>query len=88
VAYLDKFAVTEEAQGEGLGRAVWNRFREDYPSIFWRARPNNAVNAFYFQNADGCVKGDEWNVFWCGLDDFDTIDRCVSSAMRARATLR
>ena len=88
VAYLDKFAVTEEAQGEGLGRAVWNRFREDYPSIFWRARPNNPVNTFYFQHADGCIKGDEWHVFWCGIDDFGQISQCVDTAMRARATLR
>ncbi len=88
IAYLDKFAVTEEAQGEGLGRAVWNQFHRDYPCIFWRARPNNPINAFYFQHADGCIKGHEWHVFWCGIKDFDRIEQCVDIAMNARATLR
>jgi acetylglutamate kinase len=34
VAYLDKFAVLDDAQGEGLGRAVWQVMREENPRAF------------------------------------------------------
>lgn len=30
--YLDKFAVTTEAQGEGIGGAIWKRVRKEIPS--------------------------------------------------------
>src|SRR5690606_30815318 len=46
--YLDKFAVLDDAQGEGLGRAVWEVMREQVPRLFWRSRRGNPVNAFYF----------------------------------------
>src|SRR6185312_8815462 len=36
--YLDKFAVLDDAQGEGLGRAVWQVMREENPRLFWRSR--------------------------------------------------
>lgn len=88
IVRLDKFAVTEEAQGEGLGRSVWERVREAYPSMYWRARPTNPVNSFYFQQADGCIKGPEWNVFWYGIDDYSRIADLVQRACQARATLR
>ena len=58
--YLDKFAVLDEAQGEGLGRAVWQAMREGNPSVFWRSRRGNPVNPFYFAECDGCVKQPEW----------------------------
>src|SRR5579884_403053 len=51
--YLDKFAVLEEAQGEGLGRAVWQAMRAENPRLFWRSRHANPVNEFYFAEADG-----------------------------------
>ncbi len=38
LTYLDKFAVLDDAQGEGLGRAVWNVMREETPQLFWRSR--------------------------------------------------
>jgi acetylglutamate kinase len=46
--YLDKFAVLDDAQGEGLGRAVWQVMREQHPRLFWRSRHGNAVNPFYY----------------------------------------
>ncbi|MEO5565905.1 MAG: acetylglutamate kinase, partial [Luteimonas sp.] len=53
--YLDKFAVLDDAQGEGLGRAVWQVMREQVPQLFWRSRRGNAVNAFYVAECDGCI---------------------------------
>lgn len=83
--YMDKFVVVEDAQGEGLGRAIWQVMRLENPALFWRSRRGNAVNEFYFANCDGAVKDDRWTVFWYGLPDLDAIRFAVDHA-RARAT--
>src|SRR5262249_9257736 len=67
VPYLDKFAVTSEAQGEGIGGSIWHRLRRENPKLFWRSRATNPVNAWYAQKADGLYKADKWWVFWCGM---------------------
>ena len=76
--YLDKFAVLDDAQGEGLGRAVWNVMREETPQLFWRSRHNNQVNIFYYAESDGCIKQAKWKVFWYGIEGLDRIGRCVA----------
>ncbi len=63
---LDKFAVTDNARGEGLGSAVWNVMREHHPALYWRARRHNPVNHFYLRQADGLYKGPDWHMFWYG----------------------
>ncbi len=85
--YLDKFAVLEEAQGEGLGRAVWQVMREETPALFWRSRHGNPVNPFYYAESDGCYKQEKWKVFWYGVDGFDAIARCVAHCRARPATL-
>ncbi|MBU6248979.1 MAG: acetylglutamate kinase [Xanthomonadaceae bacterium] len=85
--YLDKFAVLDEAQGEGLGRAVWQVMREQHPQLFWRSRHGNPVNPFYYAESDGCLKQARWKVFWYGLDGFDTIARCVAHCASRQPTL-
>ena len=86
--YLDKFAVLDDAQGEGLGRAVWQVMREENPRLFWRSRHGNAVNPFYYAESEGCLKQAMWKVFWYGLDgNFDTIARCVAHCAQRRPTL-
>lgn len=85
--YLDKFAVLDDAQGEGLGRAVWQVMREENPQLFWRSRHNNQVNIFYYAESDGCFKQPRWKVFWYGIDDFDTIARCVAHCAQRQPTL-
>ena len=86
--YLDKFAVTQKAQGEGLGGSLWTRMRQDNPKLFWRSRRTNGVNGWYFQQADGSYQSSEWTVFWCGMDSFAEIERCVQAALELPATLR
>ena len=86
--YLDKFAVLDDAQGEGLGRAVWQVMRESNPSLFWRSRHGNPVNPFYHAESDGCIRQKEWNVFWYGLPGFDAIERCVAHCSGRPATLK
>jgi acetylglutamate kinase len=87
IVRLDKFAVTEEAQGEGIGKTVWDYCRQAHPSMYWRARPGNPINQFYFQQSDGCIKGPRWNVFWYGVDNADMIGDLVKRAEQSPATL-
>jgi len=88
VPHLDKFAVANDAQGEGLGAAAWTQMRAEVPRLFWRARPGNPVNDFYFDEADGCIKSEKWNVFWYGLESFDEIQRAVVHCRARPATLK
>ena len=85
--YLDKFAVLDDAQGEGLGRAVWQVMREETPRLFWRSRHGNPVNPFYYNESDGCFKQADWRTFWYGILDFDEIRRCVEHCGTREATL-
>jgi bifunctional N-acetylglutamate synthase/kinase len=86
--YLDKFAVLDDAQGEGLGRAVWHVMREHNPRLFWRSRRGNPVNPFYWSECDGCIKQEKWKVFWYGLETFDEIARCVEYCRARPASLK
>ena len=86
-AYLDKFAVLDEAQGEGLGRAVWHVMREENPQLFWRSRHDNLVNIFYYAESDGCYKQEKWKVFWYGIETFSDIERCVAHCRTRMPTL-
>lgn len=86
--YLDKFAVLNDAQGEGLGRAVWQVMRAETPRLFWRSRHGNRVNAFYHEQSDGCFKTTRFKTFWYGLgDDFAAIERCVAHCAQRPPTL-
>lgn len=84
---LDKFAVTEEAQGEGIGSALWHRVREQHKAMYWRARPDNPVNVFYFKHAEGFVRTANWLVFWYGIDDLARIQGIVDDARSIDATM-
>ncbi len=86
VPYLDKFGVTNEAQGEGIGGSIWQRMRTENPKLFWRSRASNPINPWYAQNADGLYKTDKWWVFWCGMADFAEIQRSVERALAMPAT--
>ena len=87
LTYLDKFAVLDAAQGEGLGRAVWQVMRAENPRLFWRSRHGNPVNPFYYAESDGSYKQPRWKVFWYGIHDFPTIERCVAHCAQRPATL-
>ena len=88
IPHLDKFAVSDDAQGEGLGRAAWQVMRADTPQLFWRSRADNPINEFYFDEADGCLKGEQWNVFWYGLESFDDIRFAVDLCRARPASLK
>jgi acetylglutamate kinase len=86
--YLDKFAVTTEAQGEGIGGSIWKKVRKDIPKFFWRSRASNPVNDWYAEKADGSFKSDTWWVYWCGTQSFPEIQACVERALAMPATFR
>jgi acetylglutamate kinase len=65
--YLTKFAVEAQAQGEGLGRDMWQLLVADFPSLFWRAKPENRILPFYLRACDGMVRLPGWHVFWIGI---------------------
>lgn len=66
--FLTKFAVDPEAQGEGIGQDLWQALFHDHRALFWRARPDNPINAWYVSLCDGMVRGPMWHVFWKGID--------------------
>lgn len=78
--YLDKFAVTAESQGLGLGASLWNRITDDMPRLFWRSRAGNPLNAWYFKRAEGSWRRGEWVVFWYGMDTAEEIAACRDHA--------
>jgi acetylglutamate kinase len=65
--YLSKFAVDRAAQGEGIGGDLWSVMTRDYPSFFWRSRPDNPITPWYAKQCQGLVRFPDWHVFWIGL---------------------
>jgi acetylglutamate kinase len=88
IPHLDKFAVADDAKGEGLGRAAWDVMRAETPRLFWRSRSTNAINDFYFDQSEGALKGDPWTVFWYGLEGFEDIRFAVEHCRTRPATLK
>lgn len=68
VPYLDKIVVTPEARGEGLGAALWQALRARCPQMYWRARANNPIAGWYFQQADTCDRKGGWVVYTIGIE--------------------
>jgi len=66
--YLAKFSVDPVAQGEGMGRDLWQAISRDFPRLFWRTRPDNPVAAWYAKVCDGLVRLPRWHVFWRGIE--------------------
>ncbi|KAA0252509.1 MAG: hypothetical protein EDX89_18220 [Acidobacteria bacterium] len=66
-AYLTKFAVSPEAQGEGIARDLWEAVAAENPAVLWRARRANPVREWYARICDGLVREAEWTVYWKGL---------------------
>ncbi|MBL8786775.1 MAG: acetylglutamate kinase [Deltaproteobacteria bacterium] len=89
IPYLDKFAVTSKAQGEGIAASLWERLRKDNPKLFWRSRvENHTINPWYFTKSDGSLRDARWIVFWYGLDGFDEIQACIARAFAMPPSLR
>jgi hypothetical protein len=81
-AYLTKFAVDRQAQGEGIGGDLWSVMIRDYPSFFWRARATNPIVSWYVKNCDGVARFPDWHVFWRGLP-VERIEPAIRYALSA-----
>ena len=76
IPYLDKFAVTPEAQGAGLGAAVWQALVLRCPRLYWRSRADNPVTQWYYEQAESSYSQGSWVAFTRGIHDFEEIRRC------------
>lgn len=79
-AFLTKFAVDQVAQGEGLGRDLWQALTRDTPRFYWRARPDNPISAWYAEHADGLLRVPGWTLFWRGIG-VDGVSALVQDAL-------
>lgn len=79
--YLEKFIVTSEAQGEGLGAAIWQVVNARYSSLYWRSRNTNPITPWYFQQADSSNRAGHWVVFTIGIENADQRERCVADSL-------
>lgn len=69
--YLTKFAVDRVAQGEGMGRDLWEAIARDHRSLFWRGRVENPIAGWYTSLCDGMIKGAIWTVYFRGIETGD-----------------
>ncbi|ONH67066.1 Amino-acid acetyltransferase, mitochondrial [Cyberlindnera fabianii] len=72
VPYLDKFAISRNAQGSlGVADVIFNLLKRTYNQrLLWRSKKANPVNGWYFQRSHGSLGMDdtEFRVFWRGAD--------------------
>ncbi|XP_077997626.1 N-acetylglutamate synthase, mitochondrial-like [Glandiceps talaboti] len=82
VPYLDKFAVSAIAQGEGTSEMLWEFVRRDFKNLFWRSRNTNMINSWYFKRSEGSWSNGNWTVFWYGVSDpkvsYELVDYAAS----------
>jgi acetylglutamate kinase len=88
VPYMDKFAVSPNARGEGLADMLFSRIQKDHPKMFWRAKANNPINRWYFQKSDGAYRHGDWTVFWYGIEDFSEAKALIETALAMPETFR
>lgn len=81
IAYLSKFSVEPQAQGEGMGNDLWQAFCRDFRSFVWRTRRDNPIVPWYMSVADGMARRSPWYVFWRGVEP----ERIVSAIAEAEA---
>jgi len=67
-SYLTKFAVDRVAQGEGMGRDLWEALVREHGSLYWRSRSDNPICGWYQTLCEGMVRTRGWTVFWRGVD--------------------
>jgi acetylglutamate kinase len=79
---LSKFAVDPVAQGEGMGRDIWQAFVREHPRVIWRARTENPICSWYTWQCDGLMRMGRWTVYWRGVSAEDV--PAVIAEMRNR----
>jgi len=65
--YLSKFAVGQEARGEGVAMELWREVCRSHDTLFWRSNGSNPFNSWYDKQADGHHTIGTWQIFWRGI---------------------
>ncbi len=65
--YLSKFAVGQEARGEGIAMELWREVCHSHDAFFWRSNTANPFNSWYDKQADGHHNAGKWQIFWRGV---------------------
>jgi acetylglutamate kinase len=81
IPYLDKFSVTPEGQGGGLGAAVWQALIKRCPQLYWRSRVDNPLTRWYFNQASCSFSSDKWVTFTRGIESFEQLERCRDDSL-------
>jgi acetylglutamate kinase len=86
IYYLDKFVVGPQWQGEGVGGPLWRELTKHYEKLIWRASPENPINRWYLEQADGFQRTEEWNIYWIGLIP-SQVGTLISRVVETRRTV-
>ena len=86
IFYMDKFVVGRKWQGEGMGAPLWRELTKYYGKIIWRASPNNAINRWYQEQAEGFQRTGQWDVYWIGLSPSE-VARLIDRVTGIRKTV-
>ncbi len=86
IFYLDKFVVGLQWQGEGVGGPLWRELTKHYDKLIWRASPDNPINSWYLEQADGFQRTDRWNIYWIGLTP-SQVGGLISKVTKIRRTV-
>jgi len=65
--YISKFAVGQEARGEGVAMELWREVCRNHDALFWRSNTANPFNPWYDKQADGHHNAGKWQIFWRGI---------------------
>ena len=74
--YLSKFAVGQEARGEGVAMELWREVCRKHDALFWRSNAANPFNSWYDKQADGHHCCGKWQIFWRGVSA-DSISKII-----------
>ncbi|EPY49331.1 acetylglutamate synthase Arg6 [Schizosaccharomyces cryophilus OY26] len=93
VPYLDKLAVSKNAQGSAaISDVLFNAMIELFPKeLIWRSRLDNPVNKWYFERSVGSLKSPKtpWRLFWTGdiqVKNLDHIEHYLNVIDRIQPT--
>ena len=65
--YLSQFAVLPEAQGEGIGRDIWEVLVRHHAQLYLRSRADNPIASWYVSVCDGMIRRPGWQIYFRGI---------------------
>lgn len=89
--YLDKFAVSKQFQGKGVGKELFQEsLKISNGKLFWRCNPKNPIRKWYSliveKNNGGFFEGEDWIIYWTNLEK-EEIPKCIKYALKKEKTL-